>query len=34
MLRREGRMFRKMIFDKLTGRENGDSRLRGRGFGN
>ncbi len=24
MLRREGRAFRKMIFDKLTGRENGD----------
>jgi predicted unusual protein kinase regulating ubiquinone biosynthesis (AarF/ABC1/UbiB family) len=27
MLRREGRMFRKMIFDKLTGRENGDGRI-------
>ena len=27
MLRREGRMFRKLIFDKLTGRENGDSRI-------
>ena len=27
MLRREGRLFRKMIFDKLTGRENGDSRI-------
>jgi predicted unusual protein kinase regulating ubiquinone biosynthesis (AarF/ABC1/UbiB family) len=27
MLRREGRAFRKMIFDKLTGRENGDSRI-------
>lgn len=25
MLRREGRAFRKMIFDKLTGRESGDS---------
>jgi predicted unusual protein kinase regulating ubiquinone biosynthesis (AarF/ABC1/UbiB family) len=25
MLRREGRAFRKMIFDKLTGRENGNS---------
>jgi predicted unusual protein kinase regulating ubiquinone biosynthesis (AarF/ABC1/UbiB family) len=25
MLRREGKAFRKMIFDKLTGRENGDS---------
>jgi len=24
MLRREGRMFRKLIFDKLAGRENGD----------
>jgi hypothetical protein len=23
MLRREGRMFRKLIFDKLAGRENG-----------
>lgn len=27
MLRREGRVFRKMIFDKLTGRENGDGRI-------
>lgn len=27
MLRREGRIFRKLIFDKLTGRENGDSRI-------
>ena len=27
MLRREGRLFGKMIFDKLTGRENGDSRI-------
>ena len=27
MLRREGRAFRKMIFDKLTGRENGDSKI-------
>ena len=27
MLRREGRMFRKLIFDKLTGRENGDSHI-------
>jgi predicted unusual protein kinase regulating ubiquinone biosynthesis (AarF/ABC1/UbiB family) len=27
MLRREGRMFRKLIFDKLTGRENGDNRI-------
>jgi predicted unusual protein kinase regulating ubiquinone biosynthesis (AarF/ABC1/UbiB family) len=27
MLKREGRMFRKLIFDKLTGRENGDSRI-------
>jgi predicted unusual protein kinase regulating ubiquinone biosynthesis (AarF/ABC1/UbiB family) len=27
MLRREGRMFRKLIFDKLTGRENGESRI-------
>jgi predicted unusual protein kinase regulating ubiquinone biosynthesis (AarF/ABC1/UbiB family) len=27
MLRREGKAFRKMIFDKLTGRENGDSKI-------
>jgi len=27
MLRREGRIFRKLIFDKLTGRENGDDRI-------
>src|SRR5690349_12028643 len=27
MLRREGRMFRKLIIDKLTGRENGDGRI-------
>jgi predicted unusual protein kinase regulating ubiquinone biosynthesis (AarF/ABC1/UbiB family) len=27
MLKREGRMFGKMILDKLTGRENGDSRI-------
>jgi predicted unusual protein kinase regulating ubiquinone biosynthesis (AarF/ABC1/UbiB family) len=27
MLRREGRIFRQMIFDKLTGRENGESRI-------
>lgn len=27
MLRREGRIFRQMIFDKLTGRENGDNRI-------
>ena len=27
MLRREGRAFRKMIFDKLTGRENGESQI-------
>jgi len=27
MLRREGKMFRKLIFDKLTGRENGDNRI-------
>ena len=27
MLRREGRAFRKMIFDKLTGRENGDGQI-------
>jgi len=27
MLRREGRLFRKLIFDKLTGRENGESRI-------
>ena len=27
MLRREGRAFRKLIIDKLTGRENGDSQI-------
>jgi len=27
MLRREGRLFRKLVFDKLTGRENGESRI-------
>ncbi len=27
MLKREGRMFRKLIFDKLTGRENGENRI-------
>ncbi len=27
MLRREGRVFRKLIFDKLTGRENGDGKI-------
>jgi len=27
MLRREGRLFRKLIFDKLTGRENGENRI-------
>ena len=27
MLRREGRMFRKLIFDKLTGRDNEDGRI-------
>jgi predicted unusual protein kinase regulating ubiquinone biosynthesis (AarF/ABC1/UbiB family) len=27
MLRREGRLFRKLIFDKLTGRENSDNRI-------
>ena len=27
MLKREGRMFGKMILDKLTGRENGDNRI-------
>lgn len=27
MLRREGKMFRQLIFDKLTGRENGNSRI-------
>jgi predicted unusual protein kinase regulating ubiquinone biosynthesis (AarF/ABC1/UbiB family) len=27
MLRREGQMFRKMIFDKITGRENGNDRI-------
>ncbi len=27
MLRREGKMLRKLIFDKLTGRENGDGRI-------
>jgi predicted unusual protein kinase regulating ubiquinone biosynthesis (AarF/ABC1/UbiB family) len=27
MLRREGKMFRKLIFDKMTGRENGNGRI-------
>jgi predicted unusual protein kinase regulating ubiquinone biosynthesis (AarF/ABC1/UbiB family) len=27
MLRREGRLFRKLIFDKIAGRENGDNRI-------
>ena len=27
MLRREGRIFRQLIFDKLTGRDNGDGRI-------
>ncbi|HEU4711880.1 MAG TPA: AarF/ABC1/UbiB kinase family protein [Pyrinomonadaceae bacterium] len=27
MLRREGRIFRQLIFDKLTGRENGNNRI-------
>ena len=27
MLRREGKVFRKLIFDKLTGRENGNGRI-------
>ena len=27
MLRREGKVFREMIFNKLTGRENGNSRI-------
>lgn len=27
MLKREGRVFRQLIFDKLTGRENGESRI-------
>ncbi|MGH9959823.1 MAG: ABC1 kinase family protein, partial [Pyrinomonadaceae bacterium] len=27
MLRREGRLFRKLLFDKLTGRENGNARI-------
>jgi predicted unusual protein kinase regulating ubiquinone biosynthesis (AarF/ABC1/UbiB family) len=27
MLKREGRMFRKLIFDKLTGRENDENRI-------
>lgn len=27
MLRREGRLFRKLIFDKLTGRDSGDDRI-------
>lgn len=27
MLRREGRFFRKLVFDKLTGRENGNNRI-------
>ncbi len=27
MLRREGKVFRQLIFDKLTGRENGNGHL-------
>ena len=27
MLRREGRVFRQLVFDKLTGRENGNGRI-------
>jgi predicted unusual protein kinase regulating ubiquinone biosynthesis (AarF/ABC1/UbiB family) len=27
MLKREGKMFRKLVFDKLTGRENGEGRI-------
>jgi hypothetical protein len=27
MLRREGKVLRQLIFDKLAGRENGDSRI-------
>ena len=27
MLRREGRIFRQLIYDKLTGRENGEGRI-------
>lgn len=27
MLRREGRVFRKLVFDKLTGRENGENKI-------
>jgi predicted unusual protein kinase regulating ubiquinone biosynthesis (AarF/ABC1/UbiB family) len=27
MLRREGRMFRKLIFDKITGKEKGDGSI-------
>jgi hypothetical protein len=27
MLRREGRRFRQLLFDKLSGRENGDGRI-------
>jgi hypothetical protein len=27
MLRREGRIFGKLVLDKLTGRENGDNRI-------
>ncbi len=27
MLRREGRLFRRLVFDKLTGRENGNTRI-------
>jgi hypothetical protein len=27
MLRREGRIFGKLILDKLTGKENGDNRI-------
>jgi hypothetical protein len=27
MLKREGHAFRKLIFDKITGRENGNNRI-------
>ena len=33
MLKREGRLFRKLILDKLTGRENGSDRINGARFG-
>ncbi len=34
MLKRQGRLFRKLILDKITGRENGSDRSNGPRFGN